>query len=170
MHASVPRALRHVFSLSFEENPPLVVERRQPYGHLHADPSRCLLVGAHLEGPSPKSFRPLTFYVALQAPPRRFHSIGSSKSSRLTTRFFSSEPAAPEPPCTNPVKGPHSTIQNAFRRVVVLEELPLRQLLRVFTRSPVRFRSLSEPLPHLSHRFAHACPLSHLRESRFKPL
>jgi len=72
---------------------------------------------------------------------------------------FSSEPAAPEPPPTNPVKNSHSPIQNAFRRVVVLKELPLRDLLRALTRSPMRFRSLSEPSPHLSHRFAHACPL-----------
>jgi hypothetical protein len=76
-----------LLTFTFEENPPLVVERRQPYGHLHADPSRCLLIGAHLEGPSPKSFRPLTFHVARQAPPFRFHSIGSSNFSHLAMRF-----------------------------------------------------------------------------------
>jgi len=77
--------------------------RRQPYGHLHADPSRCAFADAQLERPLPKPNRPLTFSVACRH--RRIDpSIGSSGKTRLATHP-SRLPTRPEPLRCTPGEG-----------------------------------------------------------------
>jgi hypothetical protein len=153
MHAQVSRLLRSVFVRFDRRELPLLVERGEPHGPLHADPPRRVHAGARLEEPSPPSIRHLTFSVArrhrrsipldrqLEEPPA---------SRRASLVYLRSQNRR----CANPVKSPRSYdperlpscpascafAQDAIRKLSLATETTRPLLARTLScsRAPVR--------------------------------